>query len=73
MENGCQLKMVNRCFYTCMKSISITISEIIFSLLGAIINSISVSFLIGLNKMYPIFLHYIILIFLILAQVQLFQ
>ena len=44
MENGCQLKMVNRCFCTCMKSISITISEIIFSLLGAIINSISVSF-----------------------------
>ena len=44
MENGCQLKLVNCCFCNCMNSISVTVTEIVFSLLGTIINSISISF-----------------------------
>lgn len=50
MENGCQSKMINCCFCNCMKSISVTISEIIFSLLGIIINSMSASFYNRINQ-----------------------
>ena len=61
MENGCQLKMINCCFCNCMESICLTISEIIFSLLGTIINSISVSFFnrIKQDLSYLFILHYI--------------
>ena len=61
MENGCQSKLVNCCFCNCMNSISVSISEIIFSLLGTIINSISISFFKRIKQelSYLFALHYI--------------
>ncbi len=61
MQTGCQKNCVNCCICNCVNSICVTISEIIFSLLGTIINSISISFFnkTNLELTYFFILHYI--------------
>ena len=49
MQAGCQKNFVNCYICTCVNSICVTMSEIIFSLLGTIINSISISFFNKIN------------------------
>ena len=45
MENSCQKGIINCCYCNCLESLYVTISELITSILGIIINSIAYSFI----------------------------